>query len=385
MVREVRSEIDAESRRARNGSGRNAVTRIDRYVLKQFILTALFALAAFMIIFVVVDMMENLDDFLDRSAGIGLIATYYCYFLPEIIKLMIPVAMLLSALFTTGRLSTFNELTALKSSGMSLYRFMAPFLVFSLLVSGASIYFNGWVVPYATGKKLELARNYFQKNLEFVSKSNMVMQDSPTRILSIGTFDDAHGVAQRVSVQDFDPKDPTVLLGRYDAAEMRWDTSRRAWVLFNGAERRFDGGKEILHKFDVQPLGGLNFSTEDIRRKQEKPDEMNYTDLQRFIDNQRRAGQDVARWLVDFHSKTAFPVASLIVVLFGVPFSSVKRRSGLGVEFGIALGVCFIYMIFLKVSQAFGYDGDLDPLLTAWMANIIFLAAGIANLIRVPK
>lgn len=361
------------------------MTRIDRYVLKQFILTALFALAAFMIIFVVVDMMENLDDFLDRSAGIGLIATYYCYFLPEIIKLMIPVAMLLSALFTTGRLSTFNELTALKSSGMSLYRFMAPFLVFSLLVSGASIYFNGWVVPYATGKKLELARNYFQKNLEFVSKSNMVMQDSPTRILSIGTFDDAHGVAQRVSVQDFDPKDPTVLLGRYDAAEMRWDTSRRAWVLFNGAERRFDGGKEILHKFDVQPLGGLNFSTEDIRRKQEKPDEMNYTDLQRFIDNQRRAGQDVARWLVDFHSKTAFPVASLIVVLFGVPFSSVKRRSGLGVEFGIALGVCFIYMIFLKVSQAFGYDGDLDPLLTAWMANIIFLAAGIANLIRVPK
>jgi lipopolysaccharide export system permease protein len=361
------------------------VTIIDRYILRQFILTALFALLAFMVIFVVVDMMENLDDFLDRSAGIGIIGTYYLYFLPEIIKLMIPVAMLLSALFTTGRLSTFNELTTLKSSGMSLYRFMAPLLILALLVSGVSIYFNGWIVPFANKKKFELGRTYFQKNIEFVSKNNIYIQDSPTRILSIGTFDEGRSVAYRVSLQDFDPKDPTVVLARYDASEMRWDPGQLTWTLYNGTERRFDRGKESMRPFTARPLEPLNFSADDIRKKQEKPDEMDYPGLSQFIENQRRAGQDVARWLVDFYGKTAFPFASLIVVLFGIPFSSVKRRSGLGVEFGIALAVCFIYMIFLKVSQAFGYNGDLDPLLTAWLANIIFLVAGIYNLIRVPK
>ena len=358
---------------------------IDRYVLRQFILTALFALLAFMIIFVVVDMMENLDDFLDRSAGIGIIATYYLYFLPEIIKLMIPVAMLLSALFTTGRLSTFNELTTLKSGGMSLYRFMAPLLIFALLVSGVSIYFNGWLVPFANKKKFELGRSYFQKNVEFVSRNNIYIQDTPTRILSIGTFEESRSVAHQVSIQEFDPKDPTVVLARFDATEMRWDEGQKSWTLTNGTERRFDGGRESMHSFATHPVGALNFSAEDIRKKQEKPDEMDYSDLRRFIENQRRAGQDVARWLVDFYGKTAFPFASLVVVLFGIPFSSVKRRSGLGVEFGIALAVCFTYMIFLKVSQAFGYNGDLDPLLTAWLANIIFLAAGVYNLIRVPK
>ena len=95
---------------------------IDRYAVRQFVLTALFALLAFIVIFVVIDMMENLDDFLDRRATLGIIAMYYIYFIPEIVKLMIPVAMLLSALFTTGRFSTYNELTALKSSGVSLYR-----------------------------------------------------------------------------------------------------------------------------------------------------------------------------------------------------------------------------------------------------------------------
>jgi lipopolysaccharide export system permease protein len=153
----------------------------------------------------------------------------------------------------------------------------------------------------------------------------------------------------------------------------------------DGTSRIISDSSERLERFQSLSVGALNFSPEDVRKKQLKPDEMDYGDLQQFIKNQQRAGQDVSRWLVDFYGKTSFPFASVIVVLFGVPFSSVKRRGGLGVEFGIALAVCFLYMIFLKVSQAFGYNGDLDPLLTAWMANILFLIAGIYNLIRVPK
>jgi lipopolysaccharide export system permease protein len=72
-------------------------------------------------------------------------------------------------------------------------------------------------------------------------------------------------------------------------------------------------------------------------------------------------------------------------VIFGIPFAAVRRRSGVGVEFGIALAICFLYMIFLKVSQAFGYNGDMDPMLTAWLANILFLAGGAITLRLAPK
>jgi lipopolysaccharide export system permease protein len=112
---------------------------------------------------------------------------------------------------------------------------------------------------------------------------------------------------------------------------------------------------------------------------------MNYTDLQEFIENQRRAGQDVSRWLVEYHFKLAFPFASIIMVLFGVPFASSKPRAGVALGFGIALAVAFIYLIFMKTSQVFGYNGDLNPFLTAWLANLIFLVAGIFNLFRVQK
>lgn len=361
------------------------MTHTDRYILRQFVQTAFFALIAFTVIFLVIDLMENLDDFIDRNGTVQVVTMYYIYFTPEILKLMLPVGMLLSALFTTGRLSTLNELTALKASGMSLYRFMAPLLGFALFVTAVSMYFNGWVVPYANKKKLQIARVYFQKNIEFVAKNNIYIQDSQTRILSIGLFDDSRNVASQVGIQDFDPNDPTVIIARYDAREMKWNANARTWTLIDGTERRFSANRESIRKFSAKEILGLNFKPEDIRKKQEKPDEMDYNDLRQFISDQQRAGQDVSRWLVDFYGKTAFPFANFIVVLFGVPFSSVKRRSGLGVEFGIAIGICFLYMIFLKVSQAFGYNGDLDPLLTAWLANIIFFIAGLYNLWRVPK
>jgi len=70
--------------------------------------------------------------------------------------------MLLAALFVTGRLSQQNELAAMKSSGMSLYRFLAPFAVVAFGVSVAGIYFNGWVVPYANQTKFDIERMYLQ-------------------------------------------------------------------------------------------------------------------------------------------------------------------------------------------------------------------------------
>lgn len=358
---------------------------IDRYIIRQFLVTALFALAAVLVIFIVIDAMEKLDDFIDKQAGWDVIVLYYVYFVPEIIKLIIPVAMLLASLFVTARLSAQGEWTAFKSGGISLYRLLVPYLGVALLVSAASVYFNGWVVPSANKKKFTIERVYLHKDVVSASAANIYVQDSPTRILSLGYFDDTRNIASRVSIQDFSIADPTVMVERVDAVTMVWDTTASQWVLQNGTRRWFSGGRERMDAFVSQPAGTLHFNPEDLRKKQQKPDEMSYYDLADFIENQRRAGQDVARWQVDFYSKIAFPFATVIVVLFGVPFSSIRRRGGVGVQLGISLLICFIYLIFMKVSQVFGYNGDIHPLLTAWSANILFFAGAVGVLARVPK
>ena len=361
------------------------MTLIDRYIIRQFVVTAIFALAAVIIIFIVIDAMEKMDNFIDRSAGWRIILQYYIFFIPEIIKLTIPVAMLLASLFVTARMSTQYELSAMKSSGISLYRLLLPYLMVALFVSFASVYFNGWVVPLANQQKFTIERVYLQKGIVTGSGANIYIQDSRTRILSVGFYDDVRKLASRVSIQDFNAEDRTKLVERVDAVSMTWDDSAGVWMLHDGTRRWFEGTRERLETFVVQPAGRLNFNPEDLRKKQEKPDEMDYYTLKEFIQNQERAGQDTSRWRVDFYSKVSFPFASVIVVLFGVPFSSVRRRGGVGIQLGISLLVSFAYLIFMKVSQVFGYNGDIPPLLTAWTANIIFLVAAIVVVLRVPK
>jgi len=361
------------------------VKLIDRYIIRQFLVTALFSLAAVLLVFIVIDAMEKLDDFIDRQAGWGVILAYYVYFIPEIIKLIVPVAMLLASLFVTARLSTQNELTALKSGGTSLYRIMIPYVSVAFIVSLASVYFNGWIVPLANQKKFTIERVYLHKDVVSASGANIYIQDSRTRFLSIGYFDENRNVASRVSIQDFSPLDPTVMVERVDAISMMWDSVSHGWILNAGTRRWFTNGKERLEQFVSQSPGLLHFNPEDLRKKQEKPDEMDYYTLRDFISNQEDAGQDVARWLVDFYSKTSFPFASVIVVLFGVPFASQKRRGGVGVQLGISLLICFVYLIFMKVSQVFGYNGDINPFLTAWLANILFLAGAVVVMLKVRK
>jgi lipopolysaccharide export system permease protein len=367
------------------------MTILDRYVIRQFLVAFFFGLLAFTLIFLMIDMMEKLDDFIDSNASSRTIVEYYLHFAPEIIKLMTPVAMLLASLFVMGRLTNQNELAAMKSSGMSLYRLLIPFIVVSVIVSSVSVYFNGWIVPYANQKKFAIERQHLQR-VDTQQRFNLFFQDGPTRIVSLGYYEPQSKSATRVSVQEFADTNLTVLTRRFDADMMQWSTTTdstgttsEGWVLLRGTERELHGDQERIHFFPERAVGTLSITPEEMAKKQRKPEEMDYPELREFIENQRRAGQNIARWMVEYYAKIAFPFASVVVTLFGVTFGSIRRRSGVAVEFGICVAMTFLYMGFMKTSQVFGYNGDLNPLLTAWLANLIFLGMGIVNLVRVQK
>jgi lipopolysaccharide export system permease protein len=357
----------------------------DRYISKKFLLGTLFGLVAFVSLFVVIDVMENLGDFLDHNVQNEIILQYYVSFMPEIVKLMMPIAVLLSCLFTTGKLSGQNELTAMKSAGISMYRYMAPMMVIALVISVVSVYFNGWIVPYANQHKFSIERKYLQRMYESNARINTYLQDGPKRIVFMGYYDGSSNLGSRVSIQDFSDTSLISLASRVDAQQISWDSTKSRWTLRFGTERTFVGTKQVEKNFSELPFIGLHFTPSDLQKKTDRPDEMNYFELQHFIAQQQRSGNDVSRWMVDFYSKVSFPFASVIVVLFGVPFSFGRRRSGLALQFGISLAICFVYLAFMKTSQVFGYNGDLNPLLTAWLANIVFAVAGIVNIFRVEK
>jgi lipopolysaccharide export system permease protein len=357
---------------------------IDRYLIKLFLQSIVFGLIAFAIIFVVIDMMENLDEFIDQSVSYPIVFEYYLYFIPEILRLMTPVAVFLACLFTTGKMANQNELTALRSAGTSLYRMMTPYIVTAFAISLFSVYFGGYIVPLANKGKANIEINYMKKDLP-PPGSNIFFQDSNSRIVCISYFDIPHQTANRVSIQEFNKKNPTEMISRIDALRMKYDSLRNHWDAYNGTLRRFNGNKESVEKFPILPIRYLNFKPKDIKTTQERPEEMSIPDLKAFYENQERTGNDPTRTLIEYHSRFAFSMSSFIVVFIGLPLAGSKRRGGLALQFGLSLLFTFFYLGFMKISQAFGKNGVLDPLLTAWFANLVFIVFAIGNLIRVRK
>jgi lipopolysaccharide export system permease protein len=355
---------------------------LDRYILRRFLFILFFALFAFICIFLIVDSIERLDVYIDEKVPSLVVVQLYVYYLPYIIVLALPVAMLLASLFSVGNLARKNEIVAISASGVSLYRTLAPLLLLALFISLGAYYFGEHVVPQASSKRAALIDQYLEKKREAWRKriNNVYMRDSQNRLISMRAFDAARSTGHTVSIRRFEGLE---LRYRLDCRSMSWEDS--VWVLRQGVERIFREGQESVNTFESKKLTDENLRPQDFAQVLKKPEEMSYQELKAFIAEVKLNGGNESHWLVDLYLKIAIPFANFIIVLFGAPLASPKRRGGGAAGFGISLVICFVYFGLVKVCQSFGQNGVLPPLFAAWFANGLFAAWAIYIFVRTQK
>lgn len=139
------------------------IKRLDILVLKAFF--GPFILTVFVVTFIF--LMQTILKYIDELVGKGLgyldYAELMMYFSMNILPVALPLAILLSSLMTFGNLGQFNELTAIKSSGISLLRVMVPIAIWVLGCTAGLLYFNNYVVPKANLKAFSLLYDLRQK------------------------------------------------------------------------------------------------------------------------------------------------------------------------------------------------------------------------------
>ncbi|MCB0714003.1 MAG: LptF/LptG family permease [Ignavibacteriae bacterium] len=382
------------------------MTRTDRYILRQFIQTFFFGLLAFVTIYIVVDLIEHLDDFSDRNVPFKVIVLYYLYFIPDIAKLIAPIAMLLAALFTFSRLDSTHELTAFRSAGLGMKRIALPLLIFGLFVGGGMVWFNGWLVPEVNAMRFEIDREYMGQHIRG-GASNVLLRLSPTLTLQMDYFDPKKNIANTVSLERLDSNalllvpridsNGTKIKGqdsirtlavveRIDAKTMEYDTVARTWTMVNGIARNLRDPEQITATtFSEQEVPGLPVTPDELMLSQQSPDELTLTELRERIERERQGGRDVRTLLIDYHSIFSFPFAAFIVVFFGIPFSTTQRKGGAALPIALTALISAIYLIFTEVSKTLSFTADVPPVVTAWLANGVFLILGLINLMRADR
>lgn len=357
---------------------------IQKYVIKQFLQVLFFALVALTIIFIIVNMIENLDDFIDNNATREIILRYYIYFTPEVIKLVTPIAVLVGILFSLGRMSSLNEIMAMKSGGLSLYQLILPFFFMNLALSFALLYFNGWIVPRSNEKKFIIEKKYLKKEIGTTSIYNFFFRDNPVRNVSFQYYDPEEMKGQYLFAEDFSSPSKPRIIQRVEAKSFRWDSTNNKWIFYDVLIRDFSSFRPKIYIYDSLSFK-LRINHNELLKLQKKVEEMTFDELRDYLDLLSKGGKDVRRQMIRYYSNYAFPFSCTILVLFAVPFASIKRRGGIALQIAAAMTFSFLYLFFTEIGQILVYTTTLHPAFGGWIANFVFALFGFFVLFKVRK
>ncbi|HEU4333603.1 MAG TPA: LPS export ABC transporter permease LptG [Candidatus Eisenbacteria bacterium] len=347
---------------------------LDRYVLRETLTALLAGLLFFVAVFIVVDIFEKIDTYLDNRVPAATVASFYLMSIPGIALQVLPMATLLSCLLALGQLGRTNELTAMRTAGFGPGRIAAPLIAMAALLSGAAFVVNEVVLPDLNAERLKLYREEIKKEGTegTLIRSNLAYLGSGGRTFLIRTYDIAHREMREVVIQEVHEN---TLVGRIDAATARWERDR--WVFRNGYTRRFDAGGETAARFTELTIPGLKEGPADFAEAEEDPKALSYWELEHYIGRLKQSGSRVQRYLVELYLKISFPLTNLIVVVIGVALALRNRRGGLALAFGLSVFISFLYYAAIRTGQALGHNGALPPLLAAWMGNLVFGALAL--------
>lgn len=348
---------------------------LDRYIFIQFIRTFLFTSVAFLFLFILISMMDRLGRHMDMKMNILDIAEYHLLSIPSTLITTSPVCALLSSILVAGRMSFSSELPAIQSAGVSMRQFLIPFSAGGALIFAFNLVNACWLAPAAHTWKNTFEERFSTKSGHSMQKVNLHILEPGNRIVSIGSTDKNGEAPEQISIEEFGKAS---LLSRTDADAMRYDTKSGRWILKNVTSRTFSGEKEYFSRHRSKAVK-LSFSPRSLDELFLMPDEMNIVSHYRYLKEKEKAGfSGLEKYIVKFHAKFSLPLASFIIIFIGVPFSSKKKRGGIASEIGLTLFIGFLFLGLQKIIAIAGSQGAINPVLAAWLPDIIFLAAGYA-------
>ena len=345
---------------------------LDKYIIKKFITNFLFIIISFIVIFLIVDIIDNLDKFINRGISNKELIRYYFYTIPWFISIALPMTMLISTIITFISLQKNNELTALKASGISVWRVSLSLIITGIAFCFISFYFDNIIVVNSIEKKSPIEKKLRNKT-KVTSKKNNIYYHIDNAFLGIKRFNYKTNTGYKVSIQNYSGAD---INSRIDAQKMIWDSEKKLWNLINADIREWDKGNFNYH-FNKDTLINIkDINPAIIKKDNIDPEDMNYWELSYFIDKLKNKGLSYTRWIVNKHFKTAFACTPIIMILFGIALSIRKPRSNFTTGIGLGIGVIFLYFLGIKMGQTFGYNQVLSPFLSVWFVNILFLSLG---------
>lgn len=350
-----------------------------RYVFRRFLGFFALCLLSAVFMFLVIDLVGNSKIWLDRQPRE--VYAYYLNYLPHIVYLILPVALLLASVFAVGQLAKNLEITALKAAGVSLLRILSPILLFGLLVTAIMFHFGNTLLPESNHRRFQINEPKTPEGEagDPMEKFNFVFTGSDHTLYYFEYYSAHRKSGQRVTLMR---EEKGRIVKRYDAQGMDWDLD--GWKLENGTSRSFEKGAVVTESFKTLKLK-LADKPEDLIYNRIYPDEMTLKELEKRIAVLKRSGEPTRVFETQRLFRFSSPFVNLFMVVIGISLAAGTVKAGLARNFGLALLITFLYYVALRVGLVMGENGSLTPAEGAWLGNALFAPFGLFLLWRASR
>ena len=364
---------------------------LDRYLFRELLVPLTVCLVGFQSFISFVTVFSDAGKIQEAKLSFAQTIAYAAAGSMQFLTIVIPVALLLALLTTLTSHARYNELTAMRAAGISLWRICVPYFIVGLIAAGAVFALNESAVPRCT--------DWATRALSHESKSD-----------GISNFAFQNGRSRR----------NWVIKGYYRMGSSEVPNPWVTWLLPDGSQRSLRANwavrtndvwvfhnVQVFSKADAAslsvPMLQTNLNVLAMPDFDETPDEIgreikiaHYFDIKsqdptiplkdivgylRWHPNMSR--EDRGRLLTDLQERVAMPVTCLVVALIAIPFGAAPGRRNLFVGVAGSIFICFIYFVLQRVGLAFGSSGAWPAWLAAWLPNLFFGTSGLILMMRI--
>ncbi|MEH0022706.1 MAG: LPS export ABC transporter permease LptG [Desulfobacter sp.] len=353
---------------------------LHKYWLKEFSRFFTIIQTMILVLFVFIDYLSRMDKFLKSDITMVKALWYVLLKLPFMFVQLTPASLLLAVIAAFGIMNRNAELTALKSSGISVYFLVKPAIAAGIALACLMFFLGETLIPVSMSRANYIRYQEMGSGGSVSKGRKDIWIKSGNDLIHINFFDPVRkrvaGITATTMGEGFR------IIYRMDAREGWYENG--LWLLEGVTEQTYDPQKDDYHVSALpRKILELALKPEDLSRLAQKSNEMSFSDLRAYVQKVVAEGYDATTYKVDMNGKVAFPFICVIMALTGAATgmrSFVKQNLPVAIAVGVV--ICFLYWFMFGFCISLGYARILPPMVAAWVANLVFLCLGIVYLIN---
>jgi lipopolysaccharide export system permease protein len=356
---------------------------LNRYLISEILPPFFLGLLTFTFVLLIARILKLVELVVTRGVPVSQIGMLFALIVPTFLELTVPMAFLLAVLIALGRLSSDQELLALKASGISPVQILWPLATVSVAVALVTLFLTMFGRPVANLAMKKELYNIAKSRVSTALKEKVFNDEFPGILIYVEEIIPPGNTAQGVLIIDKrDRAKDDIILGRVALIGTDEETNTLGLKLFDGSiyekQRNRAGFSQTRfniydYKLDLDELVG------PVKKRNIGPKETPLMALLKTIREKQEKGNKAIAERMELHQRIAFAFAPIVFCLLGVALTLLPRSSRTNRSWGFVLCLFWllVYYGLLSVGKAAGENGILPPALALWVPNLVISAISL--------